>query len=407
MIKKILTKSDRVYFFCLFIFLFSTITVFSIQSFQIGKSITLLLFIVLVLEKRKLPLSENRKNEVVLFLLFFASQLISIINAVNIEAFLYRAKDVLFFTIFYLLSLNFLNGKREKNHYSKLLLISSVINSIFVIYLFINSQNIEIIERFLHPQYIERIISHLQNSKIFWESYQEITLPIILHLALPTFLTSLYFVIIILSSLMTNFRTKTLMVFISLISALFFLNKDLKKRGLALFGCISLFVIFGYIMSSSLFSQNYQTVFDRFSLSEKADYTSLLFRKKQWINAFDLFSSYPLTGVGMGNYQEYFSNQRSAIVTGRYGIERTNIIAALDPHNSFMITLAETGLLGFICKLLLIGFFIKKDFDLLRKRGDNGKQYIIAFWTLFCYSMFNPTDNITYNILFLSLRAII
>jgi O-antigen ligase len=60
-------------------------------------------------------------------------------------------------------------------------------------------------------------------------------------------------------------------------------------------------------------------------------------RFNAWQLTWELFMNYPLTGVGFRAHEKYFSGMEGA-----------------SAHNGYLATLAEIGLIGFICNILLI-----------------------------------------------------
>ena len=79
----------------------------------------------------------------------------------------------------------------------------------------------------------------------------------------------------------------------------------------------------------------------------------------------------------------------------------------LYPHNLFAQIFVETGLLGLLSFIFILGLFIKKDFKILKGDKDISKALIISFWALVLYAMFNPRTYLTFYVNFFILRILI
>ncbi|STY72056.1 Lipid A core - O-antigen ligase and related enzymes [Megamonas hypermegale] len=99
-----------------------------------------------------------------------------------------------------------------------------------------------------------------------------------------------------------------------------------------------------------------------------------------WKSATNMFLDHPILGVGLGNYyQEYTSNYQSPL-------SREN---QHQPHNNFLFTLAESGILGFFPLLILfIYMYYKALYDI-----KNIFQ-ILMLSTLLSYNINFLTDSV-------------
>lgn len=397
------------YFLSLGIFLLPSINVGGYYTYQAAKLLIVILFIYLTL-KKKVSFADIEKKEIYLFSFYIIAQLFSIMSAININAYADKAKNILFLLLFYMCSIIILKDKKTTKKYTLLVILLSLTSSLIVLFLsYYRLHFIDLLGNILHPSLIERMLAHLDNSKIFWESYEEISIPLIFFFASSTLQAFSSVILIVIAVIATNFRTRVLMLIISFISSMLFIKTKFNKKLLLSIIALTLLgttLISFYRSGIDIYiAQNSIPVIDRFLLSDKNDINSLMFRQNQIYNSLELFSKNILTGVGLGNYPDHSSNQIRNLLIGTSGASRTSYVTAIDPHNIFFSTLAESGLLGIISLLAFLFFLIKKDMPHIK--DAHLRPYIFAFWTLFIYSLFNPSDGLTYNVLFLSLRAIL
>jgi len=78
-----------------------------------------------------------------------------------------------------------------------------------------------------------------------------------------------------------------------------------------------------------------------------------------------------------------------------------------DPHNLFFSAYANTGFLGLSTLLILIVYFLLTDIMIFNKNEDVLKGYILVFWSVFIYALFNPWMYFQFFGLFWILRGII
>jgi putative inorganic carbon (HCO3(-)) transporter len=90
-----------------------------------------------------------------------------------------------------------------------------------------------------------------------------------------------------------------------------------------------------------------------------------------WAAAASLFHDHPLLGVGYGNYRFLYAD--STFIPGA-------VVGRLDAHNIYLQLLAETGVVGFLSFLVLVGLFIS--LALKSVRGRDSVSCIVAFGVL-------------------------
>ncbi len=170
-----------------------------------------------------------------------------------------------------------------------------------------------------------------------------------------------------------------------------------------------IFLLIVPIVFYLLYSVQGYTVLDRFLLQNQSDISTVTSRIQRWEMAFEMGLSSPVIGVGLGNYYDYLPLQYQKSYSGYSFIREEYNAAATDTHDIFFQIFAETGILGLGTFVALLFYFIKKDFRLLRQNNaELSKALVVSFWTLFIYSLFNPSlTTITYPSLFWLLRVII
>lgn len=110
-------------------------------------------------------------------------------------------------------------------------------------------------------------------------------------------------------------------------------------------------------------------VFNRASMDD-----SYSFRNDIWSIAYSIFEEYPISGIGLGNYQRYVEYFHS----DQYWIVDNDITFYDHPESGYLKLLVEMGILGFIPFLLLILFvLISGILQYLRF-----KNILAAFFTL-------------------------
>jgi O-antigen ligase len=150
------------------------------------------------------------------------------------------------------------------------------------------------------------------------------------------------------------------------------------------------------ILSSAVYSFN---ILDRFALKDESeDVGSLAFRINAAEKSIELFKSSPLFGVGLGNFGNY-SEGRIAFEIHLLN-EQNRItyqeLGAYSPHNVIFSILAEAGAFGITTFLALLAYFFYRDISYISKKKEMSfpMVYIVSFWTMFVFMLFNPSHSI-------------
>lgn len=84
-------------------------------------------------------------------------------------------------------------------------------------------------------------------------------------------------------------------------------------------------------------------------------------------------------------------------------------LSVKDPHNIFTSIFAESGIFGLISFCVLMFYILTKSLVIFKKgRPDSIKKpFILSFWILFIYSLFNPSVTFKYQALFFLFLSLI
>lgn len=116
-------------------------------------------------------------------------------------------------------------------------------------------------------------------------------------------------------------------------------------------------------------------------------------RQILWAMGFRMFLSSPITGLGLGTFMYNFTSfMPKDYPVGDWGISYT--------HNCFIQMLAETGLLGLIAFLLIIGVLFTYSFRVIKKIKQQQEFYILCglIVSLFTYLVSSFFDTNFYSL---------
>ncbi len=102
--------------------------------------------------------------------------------------------------------------------------------------------------------------------------------------------------------------------------------------------------------------------------------TSIGLRFDMFEAAYQIFSEYPLFGVGVGNYVESINNY--------YGSNKESVSNAItqydNPHNEFLFHMVTRGLIGIVLLLVLFGTGIVMFFSKMKKHDNKNLFYAVS-----------------------------
>lgn len=266
------------------------------------------------------------------------------------------------------------------------------------------------LQPFFYDKYLESLNYQFQRQRYFPEIFDEILIPLLFYI-LYSQKSRIKRVILIFSisgiasfSLLSNWRIRLIIFILSFFISLKVyagISKNLTK---VIFISVILFMTFSYIISVQVIGFN---ALDRLLLQKKEDITNITGRFKNFNTATSLALSFPIFGVGLGQYEEYIPEISKLPFLNTFRTSIRNLEIAYYPHSIFFSTLATSGFLGLFSFTLLILYFLKRDLSNLKRSSLLYKSFLIVFWTMFIYSNSTPTNYFSYQAMFWFFRAII
>ena len=412
-LKKIFKNPFFLFLVCLFLIKIPPFYIFPLikNGFLTTHTLARLIIIILFLKRIFINKKNFYKNKsiITIFLIYFGFISLSIIPTVNIKDYFLRYKDIVFPGLLFFLTLLF---KNKKNAIIKVFFYTVIVNFCYQLLIIVDPRIFtSFADFFVYSNHLELVLINIGRGRIFIETYDEIAIPFIFYyLSISNKRKEkiyLYLILIFISlpSFLSNFRSRILMLISSFIMSFIFLTK--KKLG-------QKFIIFFILISIGYFSYiilNYNFKFsfvDRFALTDKReDVNTIQYRWNNIVASEKMAQSQPLLGVGLGNYYDNLPSGKKNFLSLSNWQNKEAQIASTNPHNIFAQILSELGFISLLFYLIMISYFAISDIKILLKQNNFAKAVIISFWSLFIYSLFNPTTTLTYNSLFWLLRALI
>lgn len=416
--KNILFTLLLIAIFILKFYSFYPLPIYSIffATHTIAKALICLIALIFIFRKRKSLHLIYKKNKILFILLsfFVLGQSLSVISAEDIYLFLKFYHN----TIISLLIISLGFALYPKAQYTTRILnyfgiiIGIVLIAIELFYFFFPAASYYLISTVIQKEFADAIVSNILQNKSMLALGPEMFVPFFI---IPVFdkrtkpiikfFLFLFVFILLYLSVFSNFRTRilsfifafSLSFFIYIKRSKFFKSSKswsiLKTPAIILFLMIVVFQV-AISASSSLYSYN---IIDRLTLTNKyEDLGPVESRIDQIFNSLYIFTSSPLIGIGLGNYLNYVNLPFVNSYNSNNYREEFVYMSAGRPHNIFVQTLVETGIIGTISFICLLLYFIKKDLYILihEKREIYIQGYIISSWTVIFYGLFNPADTI-------------
>lgn len=369
-----------------------------LTSQALSRIIIILLFLYLSIFKKNFFEKIFKKNPLISIVigLFFLACSLSIINALNLESFFSRFKDII---ISFLGFFVFSHFQKEDKKIIKVFKTALIVNFLYQLLLIFSLENF--LKEIIYQKHFDLVLAKLTNNQLYLDTYDEIIIPFLIKDF--SFLNFIFLFLILFFAFLSNIRSRILMAIFALIFSLsFFKKKSLQKISLIFL----LIFIVGYLTSLFVSSSIGYSFIDRFLIEDKSRDQMPLEARKQQINLSFEMAKGSLFGVGLGNYFDNLSSlEKNQFVFTNKEKQRLSFGAMEFVHNIFGSFLAETGFLGFLSFLILIILFLINDF--FDFKNEKKRPWIIGFWTLFLYGFFNPPIPFSYQILFWGLRGIL
>ncbi len=364
-----------------------------------------------------------------LILLFFLGQSFSVISASDVILFWRGYHNIIAALMIFVITFYLLMIRRGNSRLVSRFIIISGIILVFLelIYVLFANQLIPILKTVVQKEAAEAYLTNMDRGRYSLDMNIELFVPVFIVLIMnikkiPNKFHYLIYAIVAMLVFITfrsNYRTRVVDLLFSILAItsiiiykkrkrLGLLKLDIKTLATASFFILGILV--SIISSNFLFGFN---IFDRFALQhEQEDVATLEFRKSAAEKSVELYASSPLFGVGLGNYALF--SERTLAQFSFYLIgEKSRLTYAqlgeYSPHNVLFRTLSETGALGIITYLILLTFFATSDYRYIRKTKKTLflDAYIVSFWTIFVFMLFNPSYSIYMMGWFWFIRAII
>jgi len=386
---------------------------FGLSSHIVFRLINLVILIKLIfLNKKQIRL----KGTAILLIILFIFQSLSVVNVLNFNTFLYFFERLITVFVFSLLCYLLIDNHKQANIIVRLINLTVVINVLLEEIMFFSPNFVNFLYGSIHPSVLDIFVFNVNRGRLYFESYGEVFLPIILYLFIgEKYLLKkiIYWIVslgIILLAFWSNYRDRFVVVCFSSLTTLIIFRKDIfkikiKQNVIFLFATALIFIGgFFYVYKTKGYS-----VIDRLLLQDKEEDVNSLATRGVLINeAISIGKQFPLTGVGLGNYYDHlpsFMKNRRYQMVG----QNKNFFDAtlLYPHNLFAQVFVETGYLGLLSFLFILGVFIKEDFKILKGNNNISKALAISFWALILYAMFNPRTYLTFYTNFFVIRILV
>lgn len=405
--KTIKFKQISLNFFLISLFLFRIPSFYFFPFFQhtlltsqsLARVLIFLVFVIehFILNNKNLFIKKN-KTLFILILLLFAIQSLSIISARNITAFWLTYKDIIISVMFFL---GFYSFRNKTKKIFKILITAFIINTIYQFFLLFNLDLFkQLAYGLFYKKNLDVVLANIYRGRIYMNAYDEIMIPFLFNST--NFVKLMTYFIITFFSFASNFRSRMLMWFCASIGGLLIINKIKFSIKYILFGLIIIISIgFAYIVTTKYLGLSF---FDRLSKdSSKINYRSYLSRINQIYYSVNIAKG-NILGVGLGNYYDNIGKQQNIFEDNNQRLIANGATEYI--HNIFSTILAESGFMSLIIFMFILTFFFINDIKLIREKNGHS-LFIVSFWSLFCFGLFNPIVPAAYQILFWGIRGLL
>ncbi|KKQ38534.1 MAG: hypothetical protein US54_C0008G0009 [Candidatus Roizmanbacteria bacterium GW2011_GWA2_37_7] len=321
------------------------------------------------------------------------SQSLSIFGATNIYSFLDGYKDI-FFGIMVFVSTFIVVSKKNTSNIIAILLGSSFIHLLFqnLIY-FWPERMLRIFSELIYSPYLDVLQYQFNRGRFFGDALDEVVIPLIIFVLVSKaknvkkLIAMFLFGTITFITIASNWRSKLVVYLLALFCSII-ITRNYQKIIPPLIGFILILsIIFSNFVSLNTVGTN---VLDRVIFDIEEEYRPIDARFNYWKEASSIGMSSPLYGVGVGNYYDNLSSLSQQYSQSSQVNRYKNFTVIDDPHNILVSTFVSSGFLGLFAFILLFSYFFIDDLKSMYKNNLQLKMFVIIFWSIFAYSMFNP-----------------
>ncbi len=375
-----------------------------------ARAIILLLFVIktgeMVMKRENVFKKRESKRIVQLCLLLFLFQSISIIEAINMVAFLNRYKDVVvglcsLFVFYYY--------KRGSDKIITVFLYSVLFNAFFQFLILFDSQLfLATFSPILYKNYLGLLIANIDRGRIYVPTYDEMVVPFLflpqqaIHLK-TKILPVIAFLTITFFALASNIRSSVLVFGLGLLGSLISYRKIALQKIILSIGFL---LLISYFTNSLLVNFVGFSFYDRLTFQNQAEDVDTISQRGQQIEQSIAMANTSIFGVGLGNYYDNVSMPK--IIIAYSESRRTEIRNAREyVHNIFGTLAAESGYVSLAVFIVIMLLFVKQDILTFKGKKTQNKAFVIAFWALFSWGLVNPPVSGTYQVLFWGIRGLL
>ena len=408
-IKTLLGKPDLFFFFLFIIFINLPVVRLYISTNFISKVILLYLFIQLLLFGVK-----SKGKNIFFLLLFLIPATVSVVAAKNIPAFLLAYQNIIFSGLFFFIGLKTIN-KKDVEKIIYILVFSALINSIFEFFIYFNPSVFPgLLKNVLEDHVLNAINYYLIREKGAYDTLSQLLIPLLFYLFYikkDSFLAKGFYIfflfLIMITAVISNLRIYFLLSLFTLLGSTIIFWEKIKKK---IFYPVIFFICFILLVGlvGRLNSSRQINIVDRLLLRDEESKQTLEFRLNIWNQAIEVGTAHPVIGVGLSNFPEYTESRLLRESWSERIIRKGLSPSYYYPHNIFFSAYAETGALGLISLLVILGFYMKQDWlSITKSKNYLKKILIISFWALIIFGFFNPTSSFKFLVYFWLFRLLI
>ncbi|MCR4263285.1 MAG: O-antigen ligase family protein [Candidatus Roizmanbacteria bacterium] len=257
---------------------------------------------------------------------------------------------------------------------------------------------------------MQMVSVQIERNRYFGEWLDEISIVIAFYYIVMThswgrrvFHVSIIFLLTLITVL-SNWRTKTIIYFYSLVSSLVLYFSSIKRKYLLL---LTIFFIIGCVAIADNFALELQksSSIDRLIFGGDEEIQTVQSRYDMWNQAIIMGNNTFPIGVGLGNYYENLPQVMQLQLVSSPLNRPGSFILIDDPHNIFLSIYAQAGMFGLTTFILLVLYYVINDIQSFFKSFVEHKIVIALFWGIFLFSLFNPWLYFSYIGYFFFLRG--